>query len=339
MLAASEPNASVQAPALPDDDEQAQAVSDLPDGTDRFTFGRSLEPALRRACQGRLSEVSWFRSDWQRGGALTGFAEWTDDDGRVLPAFVKMPVPPCERHWLAALQAHPDVAPRLFGHGEQVEGYDLAWIVMEKIEHGPLGSAWLGKEFDLLAEAAGRFYAAAAQHPLVGQPLQKDWQAIYELSRKHAHNGSLAESQRWNAVLKKAHRKLKDWIAQWEQRPCEDWCHGDLHLANALTRSEPPDGPALLVDFARTRVGHWVEDAIYFEHLFWARRQRLGDRRPASMIAHQRKHHGLKVSEDWPRYADLKRALLAMSTPAMLPHDGEPHHVHAALEVLERAVG
>lgn len=325
---------------LPEDDEASHTAAPLPDDSrTSSSFGHALEPVLRRACQERLGEVTWFRVDWQRGGALTGYAKYqADDRAEPYAVVVKLPVPPCERHWLVALQNHRDVVPRVFAHGEAVNGYDLAWVVMERLNHGPLGHAWGGGEFDLLTESVGRFYAAANTHPRIGEPLQKDWQAIYDLSRKHVQHFSLAEPQRWNKALKRAHRKLKHWVAQWEQRPCADWCHGDLHLGNAMTRDPAPAGPALLFDFAKTRVGHWVEDAVYFEHLFWARRDRLDGRKLCSMIAHERRKHGVSVHDDWTKYADLKRALLAMSTPAMLQHDGDPRHVHAALEVLERAV-
>ena len=36
-------------------------------------FGAQLEPVLHQACGGRLSPVRWFRTDWQHGGALTGY--------------------------------------------------------------------------------------------------------------------------------------------------------------------------------------------------------------------------------------------------------------------------
>src|SRR5690606_21050581 len=116
------------------------------------------------------------------------------------------------------------------------------------------------------------------------------------------------------------------------------WCHGDLHLANAMTRDAPPNGPAVLFDFAKARVGHWVQDAIYFEHLFWARPQRLKGRKLAKHIAHERKRLGLPVDPDWARLAEVYRSLLAMATPAVLDHDGDPVHLQACLSILERGV-
>jgi hypothetical protein len=45
-------------------------------------LGANLEPVLRQACGDRLSSIRWFRADWQRGGALTGYSEYqTDEEG------------------------------------------------------------------------------------------------------------------------------------------------------------------------------------------------------------------------------------------------------------------
>lgn len=322
---------------LPQDDHFAHEAAPLPESV-AGSFGTPLEPVLQRTCNGRLSDVTWFRTDWQRGGAMTGYASYHGDDGRWHPVVVKLPVPPCERHWLQALQAAGDVAPRLYAHGEALNGYDMAWVVIERVEHGPLGSAWQGAEFDLLVEAAGRFYAAAHQIAPHGQPLHRNWHQIYDHARRAVHDRALPDAQRWNRALKKIHRKVKSWIKDWNSRAINDWCHGDLHLGNALTRDPAPHGPALLIDFAHTRVGHWVEDAVYFEHLYWSRRWKLGGRKLCSLIAQERKRRGLQVEPHWPHLAQIKRNLLAMSTPAQLRHEGDPQHVHAALEILEANV-
>ena len=110
---------------------------------------------------------------------------------------------------------------------------------------------------------------------------------------------------------------------------------GDLHLGNAMTRSAPPHGPAILIDFALTHPGHWVEDGIYFEHLYWSSKEQLDDRRLCHQLAHERKRQGLAVEEDWPRLASIKRMLLAMSTPAQGHMDPRSLHVKCALQILE----
>ena len=309
-----------------------------PDSAHDLPFGANLAPALTDACEGRLSEISWFRTDWQRGGALTGYAKYQDDQTVNQPVVVKLPVPPSERQWLLRLQGADNVVPKLFAEGQSLGGYDMAWVVMERLAYGPLSSAWNGKEFDLLVEAVCRFYAAASKISIEQPQVQKDWEAIFTRSRQSVRSHGLANEQRWNRVLKKAHRKLHSWVKIWHNRSMNQWCHGDLHLANAMTRVPPPDGPAILLDFALTHPGHWVEDAVYLEHLFWAHRQLLHGRKLCRQIARQRREMGMTVTKDWSRLAAAKRALLAMSTPASLRHNGDARHVQAALEVLEAAV-
>lgn len=301
-------------------------------------FGAALEPALRAACVDRLSAISWFRTDWQRGGALTGYASWRNGDGTDHPVVVKLPVPPAERQWLVRLNDHDDVIPRIHAHGESVGAYDIAWVVMERLPHGPLGQAWKGSEFDLVAQAIGRFYRAAKGVPLEGRPLTMDWDKVIKLGRENIRQHDVAHEQRWSQAMKKAKRRLDAWLREWDRRPIDGWCHGDLHLANAMSRHPAPQGPALLLDFAQTRIGHWIEDAVYFEHLFWARKQRLGDRKLCSLIAQERKKHALSVDADWPRFASIKRALLALSVPANLTLDGDRLHVEASLDILEAEV-
>lgn len=313
----------------------AEIPSDMGDGP----FGTLLEPVLRSVCDGRLSEVSWFRADWQRGGAVTGYAMYRDDGGVDRPVVVKMPVPPCELQWLSALQRFDDVVPTLYAGGDVLGGYDMAWVVMERLPFGPLGSAWGGKEFGLLIEAIGRFYLAAGESPISGRHVHRDWDKIYEHARRSVHDHALSEPQRWNKALKKAHRKYKDWVGVWDDRPMEHWCHGDLHLGNAMTRNKPPAGPAVLFDLAKVCVSHWVQDGVYLEHLYWGRPGDLGGHKLCKELAHHRKKLGLPVDKQWSRLADAKRALLAMSVPAKLDLDGNAHYVHGALEVLEHAVG
>ena len=303
----------------------------------QLPFGTHLEPALQEACDGRLSHVNWFRTDWQRGGALTGYATYCDETGEHA-VVVKMPVPPRERRWLTLLQ-ETEVAPRVHRHGESLGGYDFCWVVMERFAHGPIGHAWGGKGFELVIDAVVRFSAAARHIEPDGPRRHHDYEAIHHQARENIHRHGVAQEQRWNKALKAAHRMLKDWLAVWDTRPVKEWCHGDLHLGNAMTRTPPPSGPAFLLDFAEVHCGHWIEDAVHLEHLYWGRRDKLEGHRICKEIARARKALHLPVDEDWPRLAQIHRALLAMSTPAVLRFAGDPHHVQAALEVLEAEVG
>ncbi|MBB6430428.1 aminoglycoside phosphotransferase family protein [Algisphaera agarilytica] len=332
-------------------------------------FGAALEQPLIDACGGRLSKINWFRTAWQRGGALTGFATFSDDRGAEHDVVVKLPVPPRERRWLVRLQPTPTndmgrgdesfgfarpvsavggVVPRVLAHGESIGGYDFAWVVMERLPFGPLDEKWEGREFDLIVNAAGRFYQASQDTPIDPSwgPRKRDWPTMLAEGRKRVQARGCAEPQRWKAALKRAHKKLDKWVELWDGRAGDGWCHGDLHLGNALTRVSHDDEAdrespnlkaAALIDLAEVRVGHWVEDAVYLEHLFWSTPHRLHGRKLVSMIARERKTHGLSAGEDWPELARVKRALLAMATATRF-HEVSRGHATAALEVLEREV-
>ncbi|MEM7625186.1 MAG: aminoglycoside phosphotransferase family protein [Planctomycetota bacterium] len=323
-------------------------------------FGATLAPALQDVCGGKLSKINWFRTQWQRGGALTGYATW-DESGAEIRVVVKLPVPPRERRWLVALQEMPagvtPVAPKVYAHGSELGGYDFTWVIMERLAYGPLDHAWGGREFDLVADAAGRFYAATAYVPIdpAWKPRHRDWPQIIGRARKHVQDRGVHESQRWKAALKRANKQLDRWTARWHDRGRDDWCHGDLHLGNALSHvapppadplegARPPEGQnhpndtARLIDLAEVRVGHWIEDAVYLEHLYWSARHRLGGRKIVSMIARERKRRGLSVSADWPELAKVKRLLLAIATATRL-HEVTVGHAEAALAILEAEVG
>lgn len=300
-------------------------------------FGANLEPVVRQHCEGRLSRISWFRTDWQRGGALTGYASYRDDDDVEQPVVVKLPVVPRERRWLVHLQ-ESDVAPRVYAHGEELGGYDMAWVVMERLPHGPLGRAWNGSAFDLLIDAMVRFSAAAANVPVSGDRRLRDYAAICDEARAHIHRHTTAHEQRWNQALKSASHRLRDWLSIWDDRDDGHWCHGDIHLGNAMTRTGPPHGPALLLDFAEVHRGHWIEDAVHLEHFYWSRKDKLEGRKICKLVARQRKAAGLPVDEHWAKLASILRALIAMCTPVILRHVGDSNHVEAALKVLEMEV-
>ena len=330
-------------PAASEVSNQSAVLDDASRGQQPVTssmLGTTLAPAVQRACDPHLSEIHFFRTDWQRGGAMTGYADFTDDTG-THPVVVKYPIPPRERRWLNRLQTDQhelgDIVPKVYASGDSINGYDFAWVVMERLTHGPLDTSWQGEEWDLLIQAAGRYYAAASQHPVDQPPRQEDWADIIKRARAKLREHGVAEEQRWNKALKALQKKLPQVLAAWDARDVDCWCHGDLHMANAMTRDEPPQGCALLFDFAAVHAGHWVEDAVYLEHLYWAAPDRLAGRAPVKMIAHQRKALGLAQDPEWPNIANLRRVLLAASVPAYLHQEGNPKHVHAALERLEQS--
>ncbi|QNN20760.1 phosphotransferase [Planctomycetales bacterium ZRK34] len=302
-------------------------------------IGTALAPALVSACESRISPIRWFRTDWQAGGAVTGFTTYKTDDEVERPAVVKFPVPPQELQWLRRLQPdqheHGQIVPQLFASGEALAGYDLAWVIMQQLEHGPLDGQWHGAEFDLLVNVAGRFYAAAELHPATGEPRREPWADFLKRARQAVRDNGWPEAQRWNVALKAFQKKLKKLMKVWDERDTAHWCHGDLHLGNAMTCHPAPEGPAFLFDLARIHIGHWIEDAVYFEHLFWSQPQRLGDRDIVKLISNERKQRGLRAEPNWPRLANIRRALVAAVAPADPMRAAHPHHLHASLEKLE----
>lgn len=305
-------------------------------------FGQSLLPVLLQACDHRLSDVRWFRTDWQRGGALTGFGKWRADDGARHEVVVKMPVPPQELLWLKRLQPRtpddPHVAPRLMAGDDQLSGYDLAWVIMEGLHHGPLDSSWGGREFPLILDALGRFQARSLAYPVDRPPRTEDWAAILAQARKEIKDQELPESQRWNKALRALKKKLPQLLEEWDARDVRQWCHGDLHLGNAMTRKDEKEALALLFDMAEVRAGHWSEDAIYLEHLFWSQPSRLGKLDIPAEVVLRRKQHGLKLEPNWPHLVNIRRAMLAASAPAALAEKGGRAQAAASLGVLEKSL-
>lgn len=318
--------------------EEVEAVSPAA-GPSQDLFGSSLEPALLEACGGRLSELRWFRTDWQRGGAVTGYARWCGTEGEAADVVVKLPVPPQELRWLERLQMNGEatpIVPRLYESGVELGGYDFAWVVMERLRYGPLDAGWGGAEFDLLIEAAARFQAGASQFALEGEPPTEDWPALLEEARRALRECVLGDVQRWKGALKKLKKKLKPMLSDWADRAELGWCHGDLHLGNAMTHQPPPAGPAVLFDLARVRVGHWIEDGVYFEHLFWTTPQRVNGRDLVKALSQERKRLELPVDSSWPRLANIRRVLLAVGNLAAQSRRPDPAQAQAALVTVER---
>lgn len=329
------------------DDARATEHPSPPGNGDPRALAASLEPVLLSVCEGRLRDVSWFRTDWQRGGAATAHATFNDGRGDRR-AVVKLPVGDREFTWIRRLQPPNDhgngrgeiddaVVPRLFAAWDRLNGYDLAWIVIECLPHGPLGTKWHDGHVDRIADAAARFHAAAAAFPVDRAPREEEWDTLVRESRETLRTNRLDGQQRWQKALKTISRRLDGFVSEWSSRPIS-WVHGDLHFANAMSRVDGEDGPVTLIDLAEVRPGHWVEDAVYLERQMWARPERLKACKPVRAVAQARKAHGLPVEEEYPRLADVRRTLLAATAPRFIKSEGDPRHLAACLERLEQAV-
>jgi len=328
--------------------DDGHGTVDLPGGAlDQRSLATSLVPVLRRDTELRLGEINWFRADWQRGGAATGRSTWALDDGREVDVIVKLPVPQRELTWMRRLQAdatadvataEPCVVPRLFAGGSAINGYDIAWIVMEALPHGPLGMRWRNDNVVRLADALARFHLAAAVFPVDRDPRLEDWDSLLRQAEREIGRHELPDGARWKRLVRRTARRLDRLVGRWRERPVDGWIHGDAHLANAMMRTDDDDAPICLIDLAEVRPGHWIEDAILLERLMWARPQRLEAAPPVSTIAAARRRHGLPVGEDHEELAELRRLLLAATAPCFLRTEGHPPHLAACLEHGERGL-
>lgn len=323
----------------PQDEHAARLLGSAATGAAAHDLGPQLEPAIRAACQGRLNEVHWFRTDWQIGGAATAYATYDDGHG-PRDVVVKLPVGYREYRTLTALGDCGAPTPRIAAHGMELGGYDFAWVVMERLPGNP-ASAHLHKDiFEALSAAAAQFYRHAAERwPLDEGKPPPDWEGLLDRARKELKSNHVADAQRWNDAVRHVHKALPRLLGAWNGRPINTWCHGDLHPGNLMRRESPsPWGEPgyVLLDFAETHAGHWVEDAVYLERIYWGRPQVLDGVKPVSMIAKARRAAGLDASDDYATIANIRRALMAATVPAFMHQEGHPKYLHAALEVVER---
>lgn len=304
-------------------------------------LGPQLEPALREVCEGRLHNISWFRTDWQRGGAATALGTLDSTDGSpARDVVIKLPVGPKEYRFTVALAKCDAPTPRLAAHGMELGGYDMAWLIMERLPGAPLASHLHKEVFDeLITAAAGYYKHAASSIPIQRGEEVFDWKRVIHSAREVAKTSHIPDAQAWCKALHDVEKHIDFLLARWTARAINTWCHGDLHGGNAMRRIDgSPWGPAgcVLLDFAEVHAGHWVEDAVYLERVHWGRPDVMEGVKPVSMLAKARKAQGLDTSDDYASVANLRRLLTAATVPAFIRHEGQPKHLHAALDVLHR---
>lgn len=319
---------------------------------DADTLAHALAPALRDSCRGCLGDIRWFRAAWQRGGAATGLAEWTES-GRVTPVLIKMPLGPAEHRWTQALSRAGDRAlptPRVLASGTTLGHIDLCWVVMERLPGGPLSQRLTAQGLeDMLAAAADFYHAAARVRPIDLPPPHHDWPRLIHRAREAVRQSGLPDVHRWRDALRRLEHVLPDTLARWNARRVCVWCHGDLHPGNALHRPATPDFDArcVLIDLALVHAGHWVEDAVYLERLYWGKPEMLHGVKPVTVLGRlirDRDHaagiaHGQGLADDdYGALADIRRALAAGVVPLDLDNDGHQKYTHAALDVLEKVL-
>lgn len=242
----------------------------------------------------RLGGLQVAEQEW--GGTGLHYAgTWRETGAAVL---LKLGVGASELHWMRWLAAHaPDLVPRLYASGEQLgqtPGLDLCWTVIEYVPYG-LGPAWRGDEFTMLLEAGVRFQATARDAP--PNHLRR---VDRETVRGWLERGLAANPPGPGRLL--LDRLADDWALVAAVCPAEI-CHGDLHLANALTRTPPPTpSQALLIDPAPA-IQPWAFDAAWPQVLNSIDRLRVGYTGLVQRMAARREAHGLATC----RGPDLER--------------------------------
>lgn len=344
-------------------------VDDGPHSVDEVgELGRALGPALHEACGDKLGDIEWFSTPWQRSGAATGFTSWRLPNGTVIEAVAKVPVGYREWYWTAKLgetdpmwwesfEAEHLPVPRVLASGTELGGYDVAWLVVERVMGEPLHKSL--EAGDSVRALTRVFDAAARLHKLAGEvrppserdtAVLRDWPGLIERAARGVSDNLIADTGRWLELIGRVGRSLDGLVERWRERPKTTWCHGDLHPGNVMTRpchSCRLDGvgracgadEGVLIDLGLMHAGHWIEDALYLERLYWGRPEALGGVVPIEALSEARARVGLDGDVEAARgFARVRRVLMAATSPAFLSQGSDEVYLAAALGQLEAGV-
>ena len=212
------------------------------------------------------------------------------DPDTDLPVVIKVGVTEAEMYWTAHLSsAGPALFPKLFAVDylpARADRQQTCFIVSERIPYTLIGSAWEGRQTDMLLDAVAAFYQAARSVV----PRHISSLSIGEVQRWLTEGCSKNPPGDWRSVLDHAEENYA-WLLQ--NCPFEV-CHGDLHVGNALSRTPPPDGIALLIDL-NPILQPWVFDAAWVEVWAWGDSPRRGTGYTVRQLAGRRSGLGLGV--------------------------------------------
>lgn len=208
------------------------------------------EPALAD-----LADLADFPAEWGSSG-LHFAGRWTPSGAEVI---LKVGVSRAQRWWTEAIaQGDPGLAPMLFASGSRLGGVDLGWILTERLPGG-LHPGWGGLEFGMLLAAGARFQRFAGRHPTGPHSVTAAAEVAGWIRSAMARGapGPVA------ALLDNLDR---DWAFVRAVCPPEIG-HGDLHLANVLSRTPAPVlSDAVLIDFEPSLLP-WPFEAAYCQVL------------------------------------------------------------------------
>jgi len=301
------------------------------------SLASSLEPILRKQTNNRLDNIHWFRTDWQRGGASTAFATWNDKD-KETEVVIKLPVNQRELLWTRQMQEPDSVVPLLLASGEQLNGYDLTWMIIERFPFGPLGKHWEPNNIERVAQAAAHFTKKASSFPVNQKGRREDWETLLKAAKKSVRENHIEKESTWKKMHSLIGKKLDILMEIWRSRRIDQWLHGDLHLANAMCRSDKPDAKVALIDLAEVHAGHWIEDAVYLERQLWGHNTRLKATKPVSSMASARRALGMYVDDDYSNLVDVRRLMLAATAPAFMQSEGDPRYLASCLLQLQHSL-
>lgn len=304
----------------------------------------ALMPALKDACEGRLSEISFFRSEWQRGGGSTAFAQYITPEGKSIPVVIKLPVGYTEYRWTTALsrlqeQEPSPVTPRVIAAGTDLGDHHFAWLVIERLPGSPIAAALDEASVKSLLKSTARLQQLFEQiepATIAARAKPVDYEKMIERSREAVKRSAILsphDAQVWNNELYAVHKALPMMLNKWEHRQFIDWCHGDLHGGNALRR---PDGTIALIDLALVHSGHWIEDALYLERVYWARPGGLFGINVIKELAAHRRALGLHCDGDYGMLAAVRRVLTAACAPALIEREGNRLYLDAAMDMIRK---
>lgn len=234
-----------------------------------------------------------------------------------LQVVIKAGVTEAEMYWTEHLSAADAVLfPKLFAVDRlpaRAGREPLGFIATERIPYTLIGPVWEGRQPDMLLDAVAAFYQAArgiAPHHISPLPLEEVQQWLPRGGSKHPPGD-------WQSVL--AHVE-EDYAWLLQHCPFEV-CHGDLHVGNALSRTPPPNGTALLIDLNPV-LQPWVFDAAWVEVCAWSDHRRRGTGYTVRQLAERRSSLGLPAL---PADVQEKSGRIALAWLAMRLWD--PDHL------------
>lgn len=223
---------------------------------------------------------------------------------------------------------HPPRSPEMMAHLTRALLEDPR--VNGRLHHvQPMGQEWSGIDASFLS---GTWSPAPDGESVT--PADVDFGRHAGLYRRGVEEGPPAPGP-GRVVLDRLER---DW--QWVLSVCRaEMCHGDLHMSNVVSRTPPPEGRALLIDYTPQAMP-WAFEAAYCQMLNSIDRQRVGYTGLVAKMAAQRTAHGPESCPpaDLPRLSTILLAWYALRQWPISPYRHViPDYVHEIRRYIEES--